>query len=259
MNATLNGRYRAVLTLLEFGADTKARDCDGRTALDHAKLFGGWNVVDGLRVMEPKYESLVMYREEREAVGRMPVEDRKKWWRAVDNDLEATRAALQAMVGMTAEDRKKWARRALGEAPWTPEDHHRFPPAARAAAMAAMYTCCRDGGISGLGDISDGPGLLVVRFAVSAALEAVPPARPTRSTKPPTAVTSDEVRTMMLPRLKEELRVRKLVTSGAQPELLERLLEAVGKEEKRRCIAHWLAVDRVVGGPAYVTKFQLQA
>ena len=161
---------------------------------------------------------------------------------------------------MPAEDRKKWARAALGELPWTPDDHRHFPPAARAAAMAAVYTCGRDVGVSGLGDISDGPGLLVVRCAVEAALAGAPMAEPTPHNKPPTAVTSAQARTMTAPRLKKELRARKLLDGelcidGTKPELLARLLPAVGKEERGRCVAAWLAVDRVVGGPAYATRF----
>ena len=157
---------------------------------------------------------------------------------------------------MPAEDRKKWGRAALGELPWTPDDHIYFPPAARAAAMAAVYTCGRDGGVSGLGDISDGPGLLVVRCAVEAALAGAPIAEPTPHNKPPTVVTSAQARTMTASRLEEELRARGLAAVGSKPALLERLLVRVGKEEKGRCMAAWLAIDRAVGGPAYVHRFQ---
>ena len=55
---------------------------------------------------------------------------------------------------------------------------------------------------------------------------------------------------MTAPRLKKELRARKLlagqlIIDGTKPELLARLLPAVGKEERGRCFAAWLALDVV--------------
>ena len=147
------------------------------------------------------------------------------------------------------EDRKKAARARLGELNWTPEDHRLFPPAARAAAMLIVY------GFGSLeGDFLNGPGLLVAQYAAREAvkeeLAAGPTKLPTRHNKPPTAVTSSVACHLTVPRLKEELRARGLRVGGTKPELLERLLEPVGEEDKGRCLAAWLAVDRVVGGPA---------